>query len=148
MNQHRALKTPRGSCDGSWTLLKSFHQLSWDQNGSLSLGWPQLFLWVQIPPDGLSRIFCGWINEDSGPRGAKRTQRPIEQQQWWLSWAQECHSLSLSRAFCARQRKKWILFFCCPSSLSRMVFALRTNEIVSWTVEESPSSLPSAMQMW
>lgn len=90
-NQRRALKALRGSCDRSWTLLKPFHQLSWDQNCSLSLGWPQLFLrahcqllckclqmgYPEFSVPELMRI------QDLGVQNVSRDR--LEKQQCWLS---------------------------------------------------------------
>lgn len=118
VNQCRALKALRGSCDRSWTLLKSFQWLSWDQNCSLSLGWSQLFLWAHC------QLLCKCLQmgypefsvaelmriEDLGVQNVPRDRL----EQWWLSWAQACITVWAQQNFLCQTRK---VEFCFSSAV-------------------------------
>lgn len=121
----------------SWTLLKLFYRLSWDQNFTLcpQAGRSCFFEHAASscqPPVGLSRISCDCINDNSEPQGAKCTQRltGAAATTAGLSKRVWCNP-SLSRTFHVNKESGLQSLFCCPSSLPRMACALRRNEIVS-----------------
>lgn len=82
---------------------------------------------LQMPPDGLSRIFCGWICENWVPWGAKCTKRLIGAAPAVAELSTRVgHSLR-SAQLCVREGK-WSsvhLLIILPSSLSRRVCALK-----------------------
>lgn len=103
MNQCRTLKALRGSWSTSWMLLKPFHQLSWDQDFTVSPGWLQLFLWAQCQllwkclPLGYAEFAATELMriQDLGVQNVPGDW--LEWQQLWLGWAIECCNLDLSR---------------------------------------------------
>lgn len=134
MNQHRALKTKL------WQVLDSAEILPLTELGPEWLSVPGLATAVslsilpaplQMPPDGLSRIFCGWINENSGPQGAKCTQRPMGAAAVMAELSTRVSQPEPQQNFLCQTRKmKFCLSSAVPSSLPRMVCALRTNDCV------------------
>jgi len=112
VNQQRTLKALGGSKGTSWTLLKPFHWPNWDQNFTLcpqagrSCFSEHTASSSENASSWLSRISYDCINENSGPQGAKCTQKLIGVAATAAGLSKRvCCYRSLSRTFHVEQGK-------------------------------------------